>query len=409
MNSITGSQADKSYRALLAVPLVGRLLLGMQIARIAQSMVSVTVVLFALGAYGSPAVAGAATFFSIFPGLVVSPIAGALLDRHGRSRLVVLDYVMALGSLALIGTLALADILPAWLLIVIAGVASLTAPLSATGLRSLFPLIVPNHLWERVNAIDSTGYVVAAIVGPPLAAGLVALWGGPMTFIIIGICYGFAAVVIARAPDPPTKTVSTGRLIADAWQGVIYTSRNPTLRGLAFSISVLNLANGAFTIIVPVLILDRFRFGETMVGMVFAIQGLTGVISAFIFGRHDTRNRERMLAAVPMALTGVAIALLLLRPTLIALALVMAITGLLNGPIDIALFTLRQRRTDISWAGRAYAVSMAFNYSGAPIGSVLAGYLVSRSLEATIALVALTSLISGVLAGFMIPPREWSD
>src|SRR5688500_14279090 len=141
---------DRSYRALLALPSVGRLLLGMQIARIGQSMVSVTIVLFTLSSYRSTTLAGLAAFCSIFPGLLVSPIAGALLDRHGRTRLVVLDYLVALASLTLIGVLALTSAIPAWLLMVIAGVASLTAPLSATGLRSLFPLIIPSHLWERV-------------------------------------------------------------------------------------------------------------------------------------------------------------------------------------------------------------------------------------------------------------------
>src|SRR4030095_13300926 len=208
--------SDRSYRALLAVPHVAPLLLGMQIARIAQSMVSVTIVLFTLAAYKSAVVSGVATFFSIFPGLIVSPIAGALLDRHGRTRLVALDYFMALICLALIGVLALLGGLPACLLVVIAGGASLTAPLSGTGRRSLFPLIVPSQLWERVNAIDSTGYVVATIVGPPLAAVFVAAWGGPVTFIIIGLSYGVASIVIARATEPPTKIVSTGRRPRDS-------------------------------------------------------------------------------------------------------------------------------------------------------------------------------------------------
>src|SRR5215472_17550689 len=154
------TQDDRSYRALLAVPYLGRLVLGMQIARISQSMVGVTIVLFTLKTYNSAALSGIATFFSIFPGLLLSPIAGALLDRHGRTRLVALDYVIALLCLTAIGTLALLDVLPGWLLVVIAGIASLTAPLSATGLRSLFPMIVPRHLWERVNAVDSSGYVI---------------------------------------------------------------------------------------------------------------------------------------------------------------------------------------------------------------------------------------------------------
>ena len=84
-------QIDRSYRALLKLPSVARLLLGMQIARIGQSMVSVAIVLFTLTSYHSAALAGAATFFIIFPGLLVSPLAGALLDRHGRTRLVAFD------------------------------------------------------------------------------------------------------------------------------------------------------------------------------------------------------------------------------------------------------------------------------------------------------------------------------
>jgi MFS family permease len=378
----------------------------MQIARIAQSMVAITIVLFALAAYRSATVAGLATFFSIFPGLVVSPIAGALLDRHGRTRLVALDYLIALAALSFIGALALAGTLPPWLLIVIAAVASLTAPLSATGLRSLFPVIVPNHLWERVNAIDSTGYVVATIVGPPLAAGLVAVWGGPATFIVIGIGYGLAAIVIAGAPDPQTSVVSTGRLMADAWQGLLYTWRNRTLRALGFSISTLNLANGTFTIIVPLIVLQALNLNTTIVGLVFAVQGLTGMISAVIFGREDSRNRERRMLAIPMVVMGIVTAALLLKSNLLVLLLVIAMTGLLNGPIDIALFTLRQRRTDPSWMGRAFAVSMSFNYLGTPLGAALAGVIGSRSVEAAIALGALSCLVSGVLAVWMIPVNE---
>ncbi len=55
------------------------------------------------------------------------------------------------------------------------------------------------------------------------------------------------------------------------------------------------------------------------------------------------------------------------------LALAMFIFGLLNGCADIALFTVRQRRTDPAWMGRAFAVSMAFNFMGFPIGAAIAG------------------------------------
>jgi len=166
-----------SYRALLAVPSLGRVLLGMQISRIAQSMVSIVVILFALQRYNSAPLAGTVAFFSIAPGMVISPIAGALLDRHGRVRLIILDYVVAATSLFLVASLSLAGALPAWLLVLIAAVASITGPLSSSGLRSLFPLLVPKPLWERVNAVDSNGWVLATVVGAPFGAVFAQLLG----------------------------------------------------------------------------------------------------------------------------------------------------------------------------------------------------------------------------------------
>ena len=68
---------DRSYRALLRVPTLGRVLVSMQIARVAQSMVGVAIVLFTLDRFGSPAFAGLVTFASIFPGLLIAPVAGA--------------------------------------------------------------------------------------------------------------------------------------------------------------------------------------------------------------------------------------------------------------------------------------------------------------------------------------------
>ena len=403
---MTRQSLDRSYRALFALPSFGRLLAGMQIARIGQAMMSVTFVLFALEIYHSPSLAGFATFCVIAPGLVVSPIAGALLDRHGRTRLVALDYLVALASLTVIGVLGLVGTLPAWLLMTIASVASLTTPLSGTGLRSLFPLIVPNHLWERVNALDSLGYVLATVVGPPIAASLVALSGGPVALIVIGLSFGVAAIVISAAPDPPAATIVPKPLLIEAWEGVVYAWRNPTIRALGFSISIVNIINGTITIVVPLIILQRLHLREIAIGFVFAVQGLAGIVSALMFGRMDSRDRERLMLALPMVLSGFAVGILLVNASLGMLVLVMALTGFLNGPLDVALFTLRQRRVPIAWTGRAFAVSMSINYLGIPIGSAVAGIVAAHSIERAIAFGVVSCWIAGVLAWVMIPVAE---
>jgi MFS family permease len=410
-----GPAPETSYRALLAVPWLTRILAAMIIARIAQSMVAIAIVLFTLGEYGSPALTGIVTLAATLPGLLVSPIAGALLDRHGRMRLVLLDYLVAMLALVVIAILSLLDALPAWLLVLIAGVSSLTAILSVTGLRSLFPIIVPEHLWERVNAIDSNGYVIATIFGPPLAAGLVTVFGGPVALLGTSVAFGLAALAMAGIPDPPTAVDSSGRLLRDALDGLAYAWRNPTIRGLAFSISSLNFAGGITTIVIPLIVLDRLGFSEVLVGVTFALSGIAGMVSALIFGRMDTRGHEWPLLVYPMLAIAPVVALLLPPAVLDGLDPVTGFLflsawaigiGVANGPLDIALFTIRQRRTDPAWTGRAFAVSMAMNFVGFPIGAAIGGALADRSLGLAIVPAIVASAAAVAFAAVMVPRKD---
>jgi len=407
------SPAQPSYRALLDVPNLGRILAATGIARIAQSMVGVALVLFTLEEYGSPELAGIVTFAALFPGLVVSPIAGALLDRHGRTRLILLDYVVETIAMVLIGVLALANALPPALLVLIAVASSFTAILSVTGLRSLFPLLVPRYLWERVNAVDSNGYVIATIVGPPVAAGLVAVVGGAGAMIAIGLAFALAAVPMIGVPDPPTETLTSGRLLVDAWRGLLYFLHHPTLRALAASITVLNLAYGMSTIFIPLTVLRVLGGSELAVGMVFALSGLSGMVSALFFGRFDSRGREWWMLIVPMLLMAPAYALVVpaaagavgMAGGLALMGASSLLLGFLNGPMDIALFTVRQRRTDPLWLGRGFAVSMAANFMGYPIGAAIGGTLVAISLPGSVVL-GVGFILLGTIIGVILLPRS---
>ncbi len=401
---------DRSYRAVFAIPDLGRVVLSMQLARIAQAMVAVALVLFSLAEFGSPAVAGIVTFAILLPGILLSPIAGALLDRHGRVRLIEVDYVVAMTTMLLVGGLAVAGLLTAPLLVVIAAISSMTGPFSQTGLRSLFPMMAPKHLWERVNALDSSGYVVAMIVGPPLAAAMVAVLGPRVAVMAIAIPYALAALVLLRVREPANMPGGSGRLLVDAWQGVRYVWGNRSLRGLGFSISTLNLAGGITTIVIPIIVLDQLGGSEALVGVVFAISGVAGVISVALSGRIDSRRREWLLLVVPMACMGPAMVLMLpaTNPGDIALGwtgltLSLLLNGLLNGPMDIGLFTMRQRRTDPAMLGRAFAISMAFNFLGYPIGAAIGGVLATTSLDAAIWLGVGASVLAAVFAAVMIP------
>ena len=105
----------------------------------------------------------------------------------------------------------------------------------------------------------------------------------------------------------------------------------------------------------------------------------------------------------------IALGLLLLAANVAMVFAAMSVTGFLNGPGDVTMFTLRQRRTDPAWFGRAFAVSSSFNFSGYPLGAAVAGAIVGYALQPAIALAALMAILSGVFAWSLIPHADESN
>src|SRR5579864_2966732 len=387
----------------MRVPGFARLYTGLLLGRMAGSMLFVALVLFVLQRYHSPQLAGVTAFMAALPGIVVSPLAGALLDRYGRARLVVLDYAVAALSLGLIAGLSALHLLGAPLLLVIVAVASLTNPLSWAGARSLFPILAPRHLWERANGLDSSGHVIATLLASPLAGTLVGAFGGEWALATSAAVYIVAAAVMLRLPDPRNAAAQVGSVFRNAWLGLKYTVRNPTLRGLALTLSLFNIGNGLLVIAVPVLVLGRLHSGPSTVGLLWGGMGGAGLVSALVAGRFSSQGRERQMIVAAILIGALSTALLPLAGNIVVVAAAIALFGVASGPFDIGLFTLRQRRTDPAWFGRAFAVSMSLNSVGNPIGSALAGPLLGSSLDLALWAAAAAALLAAVFPILTIP------
>jgi MFS family permease len=400
---------DRSYRALLRTPTFGRVLVSMELGRAAQAMLPVALVLLALTHFDSPALGGALTFLSIFPGLLVAPFVGALIDRRGSLIPIRIDYIVgaiACAAIALIATGAAETVLPLLGLALALGLSQL---LSDAGFRHLFPNLVPDHLWERANALDSSGYHLASVIGPPVAAALFAIAGATVTFAMIAITYALSAAFTIGVREQHLRAANPLPLIRTALAGVAYVWRNPTLRGMAASVPITNVPLGIMTILIPVLIVDTLGESVALVGAAFGLVGVVGVVTAIAIGRWDTRERERRLI-VGAHFTIAASAALLLPLTAgwltygLAFIAASAVTrGAAEAAWDLGIFTLRQRRTDRHMMGRAFAISMATNFSGMPVGAALGGWLVAVDLSLAVWVAIATGLIGTVLAIAMIP------
>jgi MFS family permease len=393
-----------SYRDIFRLDDLPALLGATVLSRLASNMFSLTIVLYALHRFSSPALAGWFGFAAVLPGLVVSPVAGALLDRVGPAIAITVDMAV---SAALIGLLLAADSLgwanPTVLLALVAAY-SLTNPLSRAGVRTLLPRLVPPQALDRVNALDTAIYAAADVLGPSLAGLLTGFLGSSSALIAIALLYGGAALCIRLVRHVPGSGAAGVSLLRQAWDGIAVVIRQPTLRTLALSYSLYQITWGVLIIVVPVFAARHFAggTGSSAAGLIWAATGLAGGGGALAAGHLRTRGRERSVMALGMMVTALAAWPLAAQFGVDGLVLGLLLAGAAAGSIDVGLLTLRQRRTDPSQLGRVLSVSMSLNVIGFPLGSALAGMLIAQSLSAAFLFAGLASALAA-LATMAIP------
>ena len=400
-----------SYRRLLGIPDVRALLLATLLSRLAGRMFALAIVLYALTKTGSPVMAGWLAFAAMAPGLAISPLAGALIDRVGSVWAITVDMA---ASAACVAALIAADRMgwaSAPVLLTLTGLFSLSSPLSMAGIRALLPRLVPATALDRANALDTAIHGLTDIVGPATAGAMVGYGGPTLALGTIAIGFAAAALCIARLRQPRGRFPRAGPLLSQAWSGLLRVVRQPTLRGLAVAYSLNEISWGILLVAVPVFAARQFAggAGAAVAGLLWAALGLVGATTALIAGHRRTAGRERQVMALGMLATAIASWPIAAEFGLIGLVLGMMLVGAAAGPIDVGALTLRQRRTDPEELGRVLSVSMSLNMSGGPLGSAIAGALVTWSLPATFAVAALASVLAAAAAVALIPGGERAE
>ena len=296
-----------SYSAVIRLPGVGALLLATTLARLAGRMFLVLLVLYALNRFGSPAIAGWAGFAALIPGMIASPIAGAALDRLGAGRMIVLDLVASAVWLAVLAALDGLDAMTPPALVALAAAYALTTPLSAAGIRSVLPRLVPAPARDTVNALDTTINAVTDTVGPVIAGPLLGFFGAPAAVGLTAALYLVAAAAALKVLHGDIPGGSRGGLFGQAWSGVRHVVRHPVLRGLALSYGMQTVSWGMLIVIVPVMAARAVGAGaaaDSLTGVLWAVAGLAGVAGALLAvdspsnKRVKTRSQMTVVSAV---------------------------------------------------------------------------------------------------------------
>jgi len=397
-----------SYSQLLKRRGVAEVLLAASLSRLAGRMVTLAVILYALERFQAPSVVGWVAFASLAPGLVISPLAGALLDRIGAVRAIAVDMAASAALLFALVSASVGGIMTEPLLLSLVMLFSLTSPLSAAAIRVIFPSLVPSEALDRTNALDAGSYAVVDVVGPALAGVLFGFAGAHWCLLAIGLLYVLASIALLPLARHPSlfRLTRTGPLLRDAMAGVTFVLRHPSLRSLALAYALYQVSMGVLIVVVPILLARYLGPGanaEAVTGGLFALAGLAGGMGALVTGQLRTGSRERHFIALGALVTAVAIFPLAPFFGIAGLVIAVVIVGFCAGPVDVGLLSLRQRRTEQGWLARVLAVSMSLNLSGLPVGSALGGILIAQSATTAFAIAAVAALLAAIVTYALVP------
>lgn len=396
-----------SYRELARIP--GLLALGVSVFLsrwVLDGALPVSLVLTSLRLYGSPAIAGLVVFLATFPGLLLTPFAGALLDRRGRVAFIRIDLVVATAGFIVVAALAASGRLGAPILCTVAALLSCTRPLAQAGARAQVPSMTPERSWDHVNAIDTAIFTAVALTAPATAAALFGVIGPAGVFVTGAAILAASGIGLARVPETGV-VAATASIWRETQSGVSYFVRNRTLVALSISSALLNVAPGTVVVVLPLLVVRHLHQSSGMLAAVFVVEQLGGMVALFAAGRAGTRGREVPVMIASAAVTAAGLLVVLVGQSLAAAFAGMVLVGAGNGPYWVALYGLRQRSTTPRMFARAFALSYACNVAGMPLGSAVAGAVSSAAgIGAALGVAALCPLLAIGALGMVPATRE---
>ncbi|HEX5404895.1 MAG TPA: MFS transporter [Pseudonocardiaceae bacterium] len=372
------------------------------LARFADEMVGLSVVLFVLERTGSPALAGAAVAGYTLPAVLTGPLLGAWLANAGKRATLALagnELVLACVAVALVVTVGHVAPVVVGLLTALAGV---SLPLTSAGYSSLLPAMVGRAALARANTVDAVSVNGPSIAGPAVAGTLAAAFSPATAMVGIAVAAVLAAVVtLPMRVAPRAADAIRPSLLRLARSGLAHLARTPPLRGATLT-SVGSLGClGLLTVALParVVQLGARSADAGYLWTAFEVGGLLGVVLI------STRLRgERPERAVFASVTGygVLLGVLAFLPNLTATLVVAVAAGIAEGPCLPSVFAARQRYSPDSLLAQVSTTGASLKIGAFALGSVLSGTLTGTIGPAGMLLLAAAGQLAAVAGGLAI-------
>jgi MFS family permease len=329
------------------------------------------------------------------PAVVAGPIAGVLLDRFDRKRIMIAsDAIRAVVALAFVFTIGQPR---PWLLYVLSAALMFASPFFTSGRAAILPTIASEEELHTANSLTQTTGWATLTAGTLLAGYSAAQLGYKWAFIINSLSFAFSAACIWRIATAggfrPSRGGPEGKV--EPWReyrdGLVYLRSVPLMMGIGMISVGWALGGGAAQILFALFGEQVFHRGPAGIGGIWGFAGIGllagGALAHFAYQRPNFIAYKRAVT-VSYIVHGAAY-MVFSQASTYSLALVammfsrigMAVTSVLNN------YQLL-RHTPDQFRGRVFATMESLRWSMMIVSMAAAGIASQYYSPRTIGLIA---------------------
>jgi MFS family permease len=318
---------------------------------------------------------GIDTALQFLPILLFGAFGGVLADRFDNRKIqIVTQIAYAVPALALWAIVA-TGVVQVWMVYALSFLSGLVTAVDMPTRQSFYlELVGPDDLTNAMS-LNTATFTGTRIIGPVIAAVLIAGVGVGPVFLINGISYlaVVGALLRMRASDLRRRD-RVARRRGQIREGIRYVWRTPSLRLPILIMAAVFLFTYNFTVLLPLLAVRTFRGDAGTYGHLLALFGVGSLGGALFMAARSARSNVRRLALWGLALGGVTVAVAV-APSLPVEWLVMPFLGAAGISFAITANSTLQLSSSDQLRGRVMALYTVVFLGSTPIGGLIAGWV----------------------------------
>jgi len=317
-------------------------------------------------------------------GGIAAPLAGVLVDRHRRRRLMVLADVGRTAAIAMLPIAHHLGHLTIWLVGVVGALTGVGNVVFNAAYQSHLPRLVGRSRLVSANATIAATVSLAEIAGFASAGWLVHLLGAPNALAIDAASFLVSAVCILSiagaepSRPPPRAREAHERRTTEAMAGLRHIVREPVLRVLVGTATLYDVSSSMIGVGYLLYLSNDVGFSEGVLGSIFAIGGVASLVGARAAHRAERSGRVgRVYVAAGFMRTLGTTAMPAASSTGASGVALLVGNQAVTDPAwmlqEIAEASIRQARAPDEIAGRISAAQQFAGTIGRLVGTLLAG------------------------------------